>query len=809
MRYLFGNCELDLDQVRLRVDGVDRPVEPQVFNVIALLVQHRNRVISKEEILDAVWNHRFVSESSLTSRIKSARQAIGDDGQAQRLIRTVHGMGYQFVGEVRTSEPAMARSGTPVPLPATPTIGRNGDIDRILGILERARVVTLLGTGGVGKTRVALEVALRWTASDACFVDLTKVREPELVPGLIARELGAQNTSAADDRQVLAEALRGRPATLLVLDNFEHVIEAADTVTAMIQWAPELKVLATSRARLQIVGEHVFDIAPLSVETSERDGDGVADAVALFEQAATAIDRSFELGPNLADVVAICRTVDGLPLAVELAASHVRTLPPPLLRTRLSAQLGTAANAARDLPGRQRTITATIDWSLQLLGQAQRELFVQLGVFSGPASLEMIETVVELPAGTSAVDALSNLVDQSMVRRVTGLAGSARFVLLELLRERARELLGERTDAEAVARRHAEQVAALCDDVDERKWIDLSDRWIDVMAELLGEIRAAYHWARKNHERLLAARIVASLGTYWHRSGYDREAREWVASTLAEAGSFDPLLNARIELAGGLAEWDRDLLAARVHLEKAASSFRALQHRRHLAFSLTMAAGTHISDRDGYISAMAQCDEAIELARKVGEKPLIAQALNVKGELARVCGDDDTARAAYEEGRDLAESAGDRAHLSILLADLGYLAEHRGEHAEAHRLTREGLRLCLSLGRRMVAACLVSHLAGPEVAMGRPERGALLVGASDQALQVIGVARYPGCLPEHARAVESLEATLGPDEFHRLHAEGARLSLEDAIRLAFADMDTAESLQGMPDPPLAPPEDVR
>jgi tetratricopeptide (TPR) repeat protein len=202
-----------------------------------------------------------------------------------------------------------------------------------------------------------------------------------------------------------------------------------------------------------------------------------------------------------------------------------------------------------------------------------------------------------------------------------------------------------------------------------------------------------------------------------------------------------------------------------------------------------MSAGTYISDRAGYVDAMAQCDEAIELARQVEERPLIAQALNVKGELARVQGDDDIACAAYEEGRSLAESAGDRAHLGILLADLGYLAEHRGEYDEAQRLTRDGLRLCWSLGRRMVAACLVSHLAGLELAQGRPARGAVLVGASDQAFQVIGVARYPGCLPEHARVVDGLTAALGPDEFGRLHSQGARLSLEDAVGLAFAEPD--------------------
>lgn len=789
MRFQFGNCELDLDRVQLRVGGEVRPVEPQVFDVLALLVKHRHRVVSKEELLDAVWNHRFVSESTLTSRIKSARQAIGDDGQSQRFIRTVHGRGYQFVGEVRAAEPTRGRSATPVPLPATPTIGRDHDIDHVLGLLERARIVTLLGTGGVGKTRVALEAALRWTPAEACFVDLTKVREADLVPGLIARELGVHNSSAADDRHILEEALRGRSPLLLVLDNFEHVLDSAGIVTAMIQWAPELKVLTTSRARLHVAGEHIFDVAPLPVEPAEPNGDAVSDAVALFNQTATALDPTFRLAPNIDDVVNICRTVDGLPLAVELAAGHVRTLPPAMLRLRLSAQLGMDAGAARDMPSRQRTIPATIDWSLQLLREAERELFVQLGIFSGPVTLEMIEHVCALPPGAVIVDSLSRLVDQSLVRRVAGPAGSVRFALLELLRERARELLAERADVEAVAQRHAEHVATLCEEVDERKWADLSDRWFDLTAELLGEIRAAHGWAQRYHKGQLSARIVASLGAYWHRAGYEREARSWVASALADADSFDALLGARLELAGGLAEWDRDLLAAREHLERAAATFRERQHERYLAFSLAMNSGTYIPDRGAYAQAIALCDEAIEWARRVGERPLIAQALNVKGELARVHGEDDIARAAYEEGRDLAASAGDRAHLSIFLADLGYLAEHRGEQAEAMRLTREGLLLSWSLGRRMVAACLVSHLAGPELAVGRPERGAHLVGAADQALKVIGVARYPGCLPEHARVVDGLKAALGPEEFHRLHAEGARLSLEEAVAMALADPD--------------------
>jgi tetratricopeptide (TPR) repeat protein len=509
----------------------------------------------------------------------------------------------------------------------------------------------------------------------------------------------------------------------------------------------------------------------------------------LFGQTATAIDPTFQLAPNMADVVDICRTIDGLPLAVELAASHVRTLPPPLLRTRLRARLGTDTGAARDLPSRQRTIPATIDWSLQLLGDAERQLFDQLGVFSGPVSLEVIEQVCEVPAGTTVVDCLSRLVDQSLVRRVTGLAGAARFALLELVRERARELLAESGDADAVAARHAECIATLCEDIDERKWTDLSGRWIDITTELLGEIRAAYHWADENGHVQLAARITACLGTYWHREGHHGEARRWTRAAMDSARSLDPMLVARLELAGGFGEWPRDRMAARAHWERAVAAFRDLEHERYLAYALGLLPGTYIAERDRYAEAIAQCDEAIERARRVGELPLIAQALNVKGELARVQGQHDVALAAYEEGRELAEAAGDQAHLSMFLANLGYMARHRGDNAGARRLTLESLRMSWKLGRRLMSTWTLSELAGPELGQGRPERGAIFVGAADRALTVMGAARHPGDVPEHNQIVAALEAQLGPEQFRRLQQEGALLTLDEAVAIALADSE--------------------
>jgi tetratricopeptide (TPR) repeat protein len=325
--------------------------------------------------------------------------------------------------------------------------------------------------------------------------------------------------------------------------------------------------------------------------------------------------------------------------------------------------------------------------------------------------------------------------------------------------------------------------------VDERKWSDLSDRWIDITTELLGEIRTAHEWAQASGDVRLAARIAASLGTYWHREGHYQEARRWVGAALDAADSLDPTLVARLELAAGFCEWARDRRVARVHWERAVTAFRDLGHERYLAYALGLVSGTYIADRDRYPEAIAQCDEAIERAHRVGSLPLIAQVLNIKGELARVQGDYDAALAVYEEGRELAEASGDQTHLSIFLANLSYMAAHRGEHTEARRLGLEALWLSWNLGRRIMTTWSLSELAGPELALGRPERAAIFLGAADHALKIMGATRHPGDVPEHARDVDGLHSALGPAEFRRLHAEGSRLSLEEAVALALADPD--------------------
>jgi predicted ATPase len=544
-----------------------------------------------------------------------------------------------------------------------------------------------------------------------------------------------------------------------------------------------VKILVTSRARLRVAGERIVDVAPLSVEpwSGARES---ADAVALFAQAATAVDPHFHLERSLDDVIAICRAVDGLPLAIELAAGHLRTLPPGFLRHRLGTRLGSPLGASRDAHPRQQTIPATIDWSLQLLGPAEQRLFARLGIFNGPADLTAVEQVCGAPED-DVVSLLSHLVDQSLVRRVTGSWQEPRFVLLELVRAQARELMGAEYDV--IADRHAEHVVRFVEDVDERRWSDLADRWIDLITESLSEIRAAHARAATRQDLFLCARIAAALGTYWHLEGHHVEGRKWISAILDQEAALDPHIIGRIHIAAGFLEWTRSQYAARSHWQRAIELMRVAEDSRYLAYSLALVSATFLGDADQYERAMTLNDEAVELARRVGERPLLVQVLNIRGELTRVAGQDDRALAAYTEALDLADAVGDQAYVSALLANLSYLANHRGEYDRAWGLVREALRICWSLGRRMMAAWTVSELAGPELGCGRPERAAILIGAADEAMRALGSARHPGDMPEYEQVVAGLKQALGEPGFARLTAEGGQLSLKEAVELALSD----------------------
>lgn len=704
------------------------------------------------------------------------RDELGaEPGEAVRALRTE----VESMPAVDPERLSPSRGAARVPRPATRTVGRDADVAAVLALLEESRLVTLLGVGGVGKTRLAAEVArhvVEDTTRRGCYVDLTKVSAPGQVAELVVRELGIRAGDDQDAEQVLAEALN-RQSLLLVLDNFEHVVDAADVVAGVLEHSADVCVLVTSRARLRVAGEQVYEVHPLPV-VDGAGGTGPADAVTLFAQVARAVDPDFDLDRHLADVTAICASVDGLPLAIEIAGGHLRALSPSLLRERLASRLASGVAAARDLPDRHQTIPSTIDWSLQLLGDRERRLFARLSVFRGPVPLDAVEAV--WPDG-EVLDPLSVLVDHSLVRRTAGVGDEPLFGMLSLVREHASTLLEDERETAEAAR--ATYVADCLDDLYERRWSDAADRWLDDITGLLQEVRAAHAWALAHGDVTLAARIAGALGAYWFLEGHQGEGQRWTQTSLAEVAVLDPVVVARLHLAAGFLAVPHSQVRAREHWEQAVAMFRALGQPRLLAYALAVSSVTYVGVPDRHDHAVRVNDEALALARSAASPSLIAQVLNVRGEITRVAGDDEMARAAYEEGLRISTDLEDEMYVSVFLANLSYLADHRGEYAEARRLTHAALRLSWSLGRRLMAAWTISQLAGPEHGLGRSELGALLVGAGDEALRVLGAWRHPGDVPEHERVVAGIRAALGDERFEALRSEGARMSLDEALEL--------------------------
>ena len=786
MRYSFANCTLDVEAMRLEVDGAPVPLQPQVVDVLHLLIEERERVVPKQELLERVWGHSFVTESALTSRIKSARQAIGDDGKTQRLIRTVHGRGYQFVGELIESpvdaEPAGgAASDRELPRFGSPLIGRESDVAAVLQHLQRSFLVTVVGPGGVGKTRLAVAVAER-SAVDVVFVDLTVVSEPELVSTQIASAIGLRtNESVAVDG--LIEYLSGR-TMLLVIDNAEHVIEAAPTIGDLARSVAGLSVLVTSRERLRVRGEQVYRLGPLDLDGTAA-SQGVSAAVTLFELHARAIDPDFDMERWRPSVERICRAVEGLPLAIELAAAQTGTLPADMLASRLRERLRSSSSSRRDAPTRQRTMADTIEWSLQLITAAELRLFGRLGAFAGPVSIDAVEQVCRDDELLDPVDLLARLVDRSLVRRVIGTDGVVRFGMLELLRQRAAELLRDDSTADEIERRHCEYVASELWRIDDDRWSGVVSTWIDQVTALRAEARRAFGSAVARADWETAARIVGSLSTYHHREGSLGEGRSWLDTLDSHHHELSDETLGRVLLGAGLLAWDHDdQPAARAAWEQALAVLQRIPDEVRSAYVLASLAVAHLDEPGEHARCRVLVDRGVALARRNAEPLLLAEVLNIAGEFARSTGDDAVARACYEESVGLASDFHDETLASIALANLAYLACHDGDFEEGRRIGRRALEMCWALKRRQLAAWSVGELAGPAAGLGEYELAARLIGASQRALEQLGGRIYPPDMVEHEHVAGLVSAALGPQSYRELRSEGRALSLDEAIVLA-------------------------
>lgn len=681
-----------------------------------------------------------------------------------------------------------------LPTPPTPLIGREREVEDLTELLRQpeVRLVTLTGTGGTGKTRLAIQTAaalLDTFADGVVFVGLAPLQDPDLVMTTAAQALGIGTTSGETLAEDLARALRNREL-LLVFDNFEHLLAAAPSVADVTAGSAGVKLLVTSRAPLRLSAEHVYPVSPLPTPAGAPDIDRLrkCESVALFETRAQAVRPDFAVtSANAAAVADVCTALDGLPLAIELAASRVGALPPAAMRRRLDHRLKLLVGGPQDAPERQRTLRATIDWSYELLEPAEQRLLVRLAVFAGGCTIEAAQSICG--DDLDAVDGLESLTDKGLTR-LEGSDEEPRFTMLETIREYAAERLELSAAASTLHNRHAEHFLRFAEDA-EPNLIGVGSHadWLDRLERDHDNFRAALAWLEASGDGSGVLRLTAALWRFWDLKGHLIEGRRQLQRALLADERPTAARAKALSGAADMALTCGDIATGRLRAEEGLELHRELQDDWGTAFSLLMFAYAVGQDGD-WPRAQELFGESVERFRVLGDEHYELRAARAHAWSYYEAADLDRSKELYEDILSRARATHHEFVEAIALGQLADIAVDEARVAEAISLLKESHRILRELDDLLLIAAGVGRFASALAIAGRAAIAAQVLSSSTALMEEIG-ARPPWFARISRKTLAVIHAQLDDDTFAKAWDRGLRMTANEAVALALDSLPAA------------------